>query len=375
MFFRQVIGQTSIKKKLIKAVADDRISHAQLFLGAEGSGTLPLALAFACYICCTGEKDEDACGTCPSCLKYQKLIHPDLHFIFPIIKPEGTKRAISDNFIHIWREAVLSNPYMNVNQWYEAISAENKQGSIFVDDSDEIVRKLSLKTYESEYKVVIIWMAEKMNIQAGNKLLKILEEPPSKTLFLLISENTSSMLPTILSRVQILKVGKIETRELYEALMNRHSMEESKAAEIAKLSEGNYLRAIELSQEDNTNANLDKFIPLMRLSYASDFTALLGWVDEMSKLGREKQKEFLVYSLRVLRENFIMNIDALQLNRFSEAERAFSQKFSRFIHSGNVALIAEEFDKAHYHIESNGNDRLVFLDLSIQISQLIKREK
>lgn len=375
MFFRQVIGHTSLKKKMIRAVTDDRISHAQLFLGAEGTGALPLALAYACYISCTGEKDEDSCGTCPSCLKYQKLIHPDLHFIFPIIKPEGTKRAISDNYIHQWREAVLSNPYLTLNQWYEALEAENKQGSIFVDDSDEILRKLSLKTYESEYKVVIIWMAEKMNVQAGNKLLKILEEPPTKTLFLLVTENTSSMLPTILSRVQILKIGRIETRDLYESLLSRHSMEESKAAEIAKLAEGNLVRALELSQAENTNANLEKFIPLMRLSFANDFTSLVGWVDEMSKLGREKQKEFLLYSLRVLRENFIMNLEAQQLNRFSEAEKEFSLKFSRFIHKGNVADISEEFNKAHYHIESNGNDRLIFLDLAIQISRLIKREK
>ncbi len=375
MFFRQVVGHNDIKRKLIKAVTDERISHAQLFLGAEGTGALPLALAFASYICCTGEKDEDSCGTCPSCLKYQKLIHPDLHFIFPIIKPEGTKRAISDFYIQQWREAILGNPYLSLNQWYEAISAENKQGSIFVDDSDEIVKKLSLKTYESEYKVVIIWMAEKMNIQAGNKLLKILEEPPSKTLFLLIAQNTASLLPTVLSRVQLLKIGKIETRELYDSLISRHNMEESRAAEIAKLAEGNYLRAIELSQEDNSNGNLDRFIPLMRLSYANDYTSILGWVDEMSKLGREKQKEFLIYSLRVLRENFIMNLDTQQLNRLSDAEKAFSQKFSRFIHSGNVALIADEFNKAHDHIESNGNDRLIFLDLAIQISQLIKREK
>jgi DNA polymerase-3 subunit delta' len=374
MFFRQVVGHTDIKKKLIRAITEDRISHAQLFLGTEGTGTLPLALAYASYLSCTGEKGEDACGTCPSCLKYQKLIHPDLHFVFPVIKPDGAKKAISDMYIHQWRESVLANPYLNLNQWYEAIAAENKQGSIFVDDSDEIVRKLSLKTYESEYKVVIIWMAEKMNVQAGNKLLKILEEPPAKTVFLLISENTSSMLPTVLSRVQLLKVGKIETRELYDSLITRYGIEESRANEIARLAEGNFLKAMELSREDNVNANLDRFIPLMRLSYAGDFTSLLGWVDEMSRLGREKQKEFLLYSLRVLRENFIMNLDAQQLNRFSEAEKEFSVKFSRFIHRENVTSLADEFNKAHYHIESNGNDRLIFLDLAIQISQLIKRE-
>jgi DNA polymerase-3 subunit delta' len=374
MFFRQVVGHSDIKRKLIRAITEDRIGHAQLFLGAEGTGTLPLALAYASYLSCTGEKGEDACGTCPSCLKYQKLIHPDLHFVFPIIKPEGAKKAISDMYIHQWRESVLTNPYLNLDQWYEAIAAENKQGSIFVDDSDEIVRKLSLKTYESEYKVVIIWMAEKMNVQAGNKLLKILEEPPAKTVFLLISENTSSMLPTVLSRVQLLKVGKIETRELYDSLITRYSIEESRASEIARLAEGNFLRAMELSKEDNANANLDRFIPLMRLSYTSDFTSLLGWVDEMSRLGREKQKEFLLYSLRVLRENFLMNLDAQQLNRFSETEKEFSVKFSRFIHRENVTALADEFNKAHYHIESNGNDRLIFLDLAIQISQLIKRE-
>ena len=375
MFFRQVIGHSELKKKLIRSVTEDRISHAQLFFGPEGSGTLPLALAYACYISCIGEKDHDSCGICPSCLKYQKLIHPDLHFIFPVIKPDGVKRVISDMYLHQWREAVLTNPYLGLNQWYEAIEAENKQGSIFVDDSEEIIRKLNLKTYESEYKIVIIWMAEKMNNQAGNKLLKILEEPPPKTVILLISENTSTILPTILSRVQLTKLAKIETRELYDSLIMKQGVGETRAAEIAKLADGNYLKAMELSQEDNSNANMDKFVPLMRLCYMNDFNSILGWVDEMSKLGREKQKEFLIYCLRLVRENFIMNIDAQQLNRFSEAEKEFSLKFSKFIHRENVAALADEFNKAHYHIESNGYDRLVFLDLAIQVSQLIKREK
>lgn len=375
MFFRQVIGHAALKRKLILSVNKDRISHAQMFLGPEGSGTLPLALAFACYISCSGEKGDDACGTCPSCLKYQKLIHPDLHFIFPVIKPDGAKKVVSDMFIHQWREAVLANPYLNLNQWYETIEADNKQGSIFVDDSDDIIRKLSLKTYESEYKIVIIWMAEKINVQAGNKLLKILEEPPSKTVFLLICENTSSILPTILSRVQLVKVGKIETRELYDTLILRQGLEETRAAEIAKLADGNYFNAMQLLQENDENTNLAKFIPFMRLSYMNDFNSLLSWVDEISKLGREKQKEFLIYCLRVLRENFILNIDAQQLSRLSESEKEFSSKFSKFIHSGNISALAEEFNRAHYHIESNGYDRLVFLDLAIQVSQLIKREK
>ena len=185
MFFRQVVGQQELKKRLIRSVEEDHISHAQLFLGREGSGALPLALAFACYVSCTGEKSTDSCGTCPSCIKYQKLVHPDLHLVFPVIKAESSKKAISDNFIHKWREAFIANPYLSLNEWYEVMGAENKQGSIFVDESDEILRKLSLKTYESEYKAVIIWMAEKMNVQAANKLLKILEEPPPGTLFLL----------------------------------------------------------------------------------------------------------------------------------------------------------------------------------------------
>ena len=375
MFFRQVIGHTTLKKKLIRSALEDRISHAQLFLGPEGSGTLPLALAFASYISCTGERSDDSCGTCPSCLKYQKLIHPDLHFLFPVIKPDGVKRVVSDMFIHQWREAVLANPYLGLNQWYEALEAENKQGSIFVDDSDEIIRKLNLKTYESEYKIVIIWMTEKLNVQAGNKLLKILEEPPSKTVFLMICENTSSMLPTILSRVQLVKVGKIETRELYESLILRQGLDETKAAEIAKLAEGNYINAMQLLTENSANFNLDKFIPFMRLCYMNDFNSLIGWVDEMAKLGREKQKEFLTYCLRVLRENFILNLDIQQLSRLSEPEKDFFSKFSKFIHSENITALAEEFNKAHYHIESNGYDRLVFLDLAIQVSQLIKREK
>lgn len=375
MFFRQVVGQQELKKRLIRSVEEDHISHAQLFLGREGSGALPLALAFACYVSCTGEKSTDSCGTCPSCIKYQKLVHPDLHLVFPVIKAESSKKAISDNFIHKWREAFIANPYLSLNEWYEVMGAENKQGSIFVDESDEILRKLSLKTYESEYKAVIIWMAEKMNVQAANKLLKILEEPPPGTLFLLVSASTTTILPTILSRVQIVKLPPIEPRELYDTLMARQGLDEEKATTLVKLSEGNYSRALELIQSENLDQQLEKFADFMRLCFKGDFRLILSWVDETVRSGREKQKEFLLYCLRMVRENFMLNLEATQLNRFSEEEKNFSVKFSRFIHTGNVNEIAAELDKAYYHIESNAYEKLVFLDLAIQVSSLIKREK
>lgn len=375
MFFRQVIGHQDIKARLIRSVEEDRISHAQLFLGKEGSGALPLALAYACYLSCTGERNGDACGTCPSCIKYQKLVHPDLHLVFPVIKPEGGKRAVSDMFVHQWREAVIGNPYIELSQWYETINAENKQGSIFVDESDEIVRKLSLKTYESAYKIVIIWMAEKMNVQAANKLLKILEEPNPGTIFLLISASTGTMLPTILSRLQVVKLPPIGNRDLQEVLITRHGLEEERAGSIARMSDGNYLRALELLQTDTLSWELDKFAEFMRLCYKADFPSILGWVEELDRTGREKQKEFLLYCVRMIRENLMLNLEATQLSRLTEEERNFSVKFSKFIHTGNAGDIAAEFDKTMYHIESNAYGKLVLLDLAIQTARLIKKEK
>ena len=219
MLFSEIVGQENLKDQLVRTVRENRISHARMFLGPEGSGCLPLAIAYSQYVNCTDRGENEPCGKCLSCVKFKKLAHPDLHFVFPVVKPGGGKAAVSDMFIKEWREAVIANPYITYNQWLEVMGGDNKQGGIFVDESKEILNKLSFKTYEADYKIMIIWLAEKMNQQTANKLLKILEEPPEKTLFLLIAESADQILPTILSRTQITRIPKIDTQSLVDYLI------------------------------------------------------------------------------------------------------------------------------------------------------------
>lgn len=252
MLFREVVGQQKLKQRLIQSVKENRISHAQLFVGAEGCGSLALALAYAQYVSCENKQQEDSCGSCTSCTKYQKLIHPDLHFVYPVATTKSvTKDPVSDDFIKEWRECILSNPYLGLARWYEAIGVENKQGIINKFESAEIVRKLNLKTFEADYKVMIIWLPEKMNHVAANKLLKMLEEPPEKTLFLLVAENTSLMLQTILSRCQLIKVPKIDSDSMLKALVAKHNISEPTANSISKIANGNFLVALETMDEQN----------------------------------------------------------------------------------------------------------------------------
>ena len=374
MLFKDIIGQSAIKKRLIHSVQDNRISHAQLFLGPEGSGNLALAIAYAQYISCENRTPEDSCGTCPSCLKYAKLIHPDLHFVYPVATTKSiTKEPVSDDFIKEWREILLQNPYIRPTQWYEYIGVENKQGLINKFESSEIVRKLSLKTFEAEYKVMIIWMPEKMNIVAANKLLKILEEPPAKTVFILAAESSSLMLQTILSRCQLVKINKLKTEELLTGLVEKYQLEEKEATSITRVANGNVLVALESMQtqsEDSTNFN--HFVQIMRLSYARSIPEIVDWVDTIAALGREKQKSFLNYALRLTRENFMLNQKQDELTFLKDDELGFSQKFSAFINRENVFQISAEFEKACRDIERNAYGKIVFLDLALKLVKLIR---
>ena len=250
MLFKDIIGQEEIKKKLIKTVEENRVSHAQLFSGPEGAGSLPLAIAYAQYISCENRSGNDSCGTCHSCFKYSKLIHPDLHFILPVASTPKVKEPLTDKFLEEWRVSFIENPYLNPAEWYKAIGLENKQGFINVAESNEIIRKLSLKSYESEYKVVIIWLPEKMNKSAANKLLKIIEEPPSKTLFLMVTENSTNILPTIYSRVQVIRIPKLEEAEILLALQQGFDLEEDNIKNAAYLA----LRILRL-RRINSNGN------------------------------------------------------------------------------------------------------------------------
>lgn len=375
MFFRDVIGQEEIKKKLIQTVTDNRISHAQLFTGPEGSGSLALALAYAQFISCTDKKMGDSCGKCPSCNKYLKYIHPDLHFVFPVNTTEKVKKEgpVSDDFIFKWREMLLENPYPTLFQWYERIGIENKQGIINQRESSEIIRKLNLKTFESEHKIMIIWIPEKMNLTCANKLLKIIEEPFGNTIFLLITENPEQIIPTILSRTQILKIPGIDEKSLFEALKNKFQMPDEELQDVVRLSEGSYNKAVELIQgSEETELNFNRFATLMRLAYTRNFTGIFEWVEQISSLIREKQKNFLVYALRLIRENYQLNMGNTNLVKLSAREKEFAEKFSAFIHHKNASQIAEEFNKACLHIEANAYARIVFFDLALKIIKLIR---
>jgi len=375
MQFKEVVGHKKIKEKLINTIKENRISHAQLFLGSEGSGNLALAIAYAQYISCENKQEYDSCGVCPSCTKFQKLVHPDLHFVFPVSTSKTIKKdPVSDDYISQWREIILENPYINQNKWYELINVENKQGIISKNESYEILKKLNLKTFESEYKIMIIWLPEKMNAFAANKLLKLIEEPPAKTLFLLVAENTEKILQTILSRTQLFKIPKIDQESMRNALCDRFGLSMEKADDIVHLANGNYFSAQNLvGSTDEDNSNFDYFTQFMRLAYQRKLIEIIEWVDEISRIGREKQKNFLSYALRLIRENFMLNIENRELVYLTKKELEFSEKFSRFIDKENIYEIYEALNKAHSDIEMNAYNKIVFLDLSLKIIKLLKK--
>lgn len=374
MLFKNVIGQTHIKKELIATVTQNRISHAQLFHGPEGSGSLCLALAYAQYINCENRNETDSCGTCPSCLKYAKLQHPDLHFVFPVATNSKVKREpVSDNFIAEWRDVFLQQPYLSLESWLAHIGVENKQGGIQKQESKEIVRKLSLKSYEAEYKVMIIWMAEKMNETCANKLLKLLEEPPEKTLFILISEQTDRMLQTILSRTQIIHIPKIDKTSMQEKLASDFALDGENLDTLIHNANGNYYKAFQLISFENSNKEFfNYFTNTMRLAYSKNLPELSELTDAVAEMGREKQKAYLEYCLKMTRENFILNQQQADIVYLYKQEMDFSQKFHAFIHERNIAGLTKEFNEAHFHIERNGNAKMIFFDLALKIMVLLK---
>ena len=374
MFFSSIIGQEAIKQRLIAAVQEQRIPHALLLCGGEGIGKLPLAIAFAQYVCCEHRTATDSCGSCPSCVKFAKLAHPDLHFVFPIIKPEGKQSVVCDDFIAEFRNFVLEHPYGTVNEWINGIGS-GKQGMIYEAESGEILRKLNLKTYESEYKVMIIWQPEKMNITCANKLLKILEEPPEKTLFLLVSEMPDMLLTTIQSRTQRINIPQIERTSLEEALHRKFSLTPESAANVARIANGNYRKAEEMIESSDENQfNLEQFIFLMRTAYARKVKEMKQWSEMMSKIGRERQKSFFVYAQKMVRENFILNLHEEELNYLNNNEETFSQRFAPFINERNIESIMTDLAIAERHIEGNVQAKMVFFDLSLKfIVSLIKK--
>ena len=377
MLFKNIAANKEIKEHLIRSVREDRVSHAQLFLGPEGCGHLPLAIAYARYVNCNDRQESDACGKCNSCLKFEKLIHPDLHFVYPVNKTKAvTKDPVSDDFITDWRQLLLSNPYFGLQQWYDTIGMENKQGNIGKDESASIIRKLSLKTYEGDYKIMLIWMAEKMNESCANKILKILEEPPDNTLFLLVCESTDTILPTILSRTQIIKIPKLTEEEIREHLEQRNLANNSDIKKLAHLANGNFFRALQLARDENIeNPNHDMFVKLMRLAYKKDVPGLMEWVDETGKSGREDLKMFFEYALHMVRNNFLMNYKLDKIIYLDNEQEEFSGKFHTFINHDNINALVKEFSLAHTHIEYNGYGKLVLLDMGLKMFGLINPRK
>jgi len=386
LLFREIIGQEAVKQQLRASIREGRIPHAQLFTGISGIGKLQLALAYAQYLNCPHRTDEDSCGQCPTCLQFEHLQHPDLHFVFPIVKTDAGDTC--DAFLEPWREIILNNHYFDLDDWHSALGVETKQSMIYEKESGEILRKLSLKSYGDGYKVMIIWQPEKMNTATANKLLKLLEEPPAQTVFLLVSEHPEQLLSTILSRVQTIRIPRLETDVIAQALKQK-GIDAVKATDIARIANGSYLAALKKADETEENQKeLSDFIALFRDAYTvgvlkdpqkkfDSLKRLKEWSMSMAdaKVGRERQKHFLQYAQQQVRENYIRNMAQPELNYQLEAEREFSTKFAPFIHNGNVEAIMNQLDLAERQIEQNGNAKMIFFDLCLQMIVLIKKPR
>jgi len=386
VLFRDIIGQKETKQLLRQSVREGRIPHAQLFAGMSGIGKLQLALAYAQYLNCPHRTEEDSCGVCPTCLQFEHLQHPDLHFVFPIVKTDAADTC--DGFLEPWREIILTNHYFDLEDWHSALGVETKQSMIYEKESGEILRKLSLKPYGDGYKVMIIWQPEKMNAVTANKLLKILEEPAERTIFIMVSENPEELLTTIRSRVQTVRIPRLDAETIAAALQQK-GIDAARAADIARIANGSYLAALKKADESEENQQeLRDFIALFRDAYTvgvlndankkyESLKRLRQWALDMadSKVGRERQKHFLQYAQQQVRENFIRNMGQPELNYQMESEREFSVKFAPFIHSGNVEAIMNQLDSAERQIEQNGNAKMIFFDLCLQMIVLIKKPK
>lgn len=381
MQFKQIIGQEEVKHRLRLSVREGRIPHAQLFYGPAGVGKLQLAIAYAQYLACENRTDTDSCGVCQSCKRYQQLQHPDLHFAFPIYKEKPGRDSVCNDYIDKFRELVVRKPYFSQAEWYEHIGLTTKQGVIYEAESSEIIRKLSLKSFYNGYKVMIIWLPEKMNTVCANKLLKILEEPAPQTLFLLVSEEPESLLTTILSRVQQIKIPLLNEKDIASALRKQYEdMTVEESLSIAHIANGSYVRALQQLQEKSDQAlYLENFIQLMRLAYRvgrKEYAALKElqkWSQDVAAWGREMQKNFLAYAQQQVRENFIRNFSQPEINYQTIPEENFSVKFSRFINEKNVEQFNKELDLAQQQIEQNGNARIIFFDLCLQFIVLLNK--
>lgn len=377
MLFSQVIGQERLKVKLRESVQHGRVAHAQMLVGPTGAGALPLALAYAQYLACTARTAEDSCGKCSACRRYAKMEHPDLQLIFPKNKTadnEGTGYSSKD-FVLRFREAVLANPYINLQEWLQFLGIENKQGIINVNDSAEVLANLSYKAYEAEYRVVIVWLAEKMNTESANKLLKVLEEPPQRTVFLFTSESTENMLATILSRVQTHRLDRLSEEQIMVGLMADADVDEQQAHLAAHIADGDFGLAVQLLRDpDAVSGAVQFFISWMRACFGMRMDTLSALMDEFQKMGRERQKDLLKQAAGLLRNVLMYRMNPEGSHTMMQQQMEFVQKFSKFISPDNMEGLLTELDKAHYHIERNAHPKILFTDLSYSISTLLQQE-
>jgi DNA polymerase-3 subunit delta' len=401
MQFQSITGQKETKEQLVQMVQHNRLSHALLFLGKEGSGALQLALAFAQYIVCQssavnrqssvkepslfGEPEpaptsndqpattNDSCGTCPACTKANQLIHPDIHFSYPAITKKSGDKTVSTDFIKEWREFIATNPYGNVYDWLQFIGAENKQGNITAHECNDIIRKLNLKSFESEYKILIMWMPEFLG-KEGNKLLKLIEEPPPNTLFILVAENEDLILPTILSRTQLVKIPLLTNLEVEAALELNAGVKIEKAQQIAAVAEGNYREALQLLQhaDDDWEVMLREWLNAI---IRTGPVAQVKWIDDTAKLGREKQKQFLRYFIHLLEQAIRVRVIAGTDGQLSTGnELDFAIRLNKLCDLSQQEAIITELDKASYYIERNANAKMLFHALSIRLYHIINNK-
>jgi DNA polymerase-3 subunit delta' len=372
MKFSDIPGHEQVKQRLRDMVDCDRIPHALLLEGPAGTGKMMLARAMAQYIHCENRTNGDSCGKCPSCLQHQSSNHIDTMFSFPIVKG-GHDNPISDDYMDEWRHMIADSPYMDFQHWLSLIQAGNSQPVIFVSEADSLIHKLSFTTHKAQYKVVIMWLPERLKVEAANKLLKLIEEPFHDTIFLLVSNDSKSILPTIYSRTQRILVHRLPDEIVAQQLMATKAMSATDAMAVAHNADGNMLAAeaaLSLTKEDREF--LDLFMELMRKSYQNQMGELKTWTVNVSALGRESIIRFLNYCLRLVRENFIRNLNEPQLNYMNSDEAAFSVKFSRFINERNVEHISKEFDAAIADIAGNANSKIVLFDLAVRMCIYLK---
>ena len=399
MNFSDIIGQDALKHRLIDDVQQERVPHALMLCGKEGCGALPLAVVFAQYLLCSSrtgqsastdmfgggglfgdepaaapaEAPDRACGHCPSCLMAEKLQHPDLHFIYPVYKKQSGKAWVSDDFGQEWRELLLQNPYMGYAEWMQASGATTQQLMIYVEESDNIAQKLALKSSQGGYKVCIVWLPEKMHEACANKMLKLLEEPPAQTVFLLVSERPDLVLQTIRSRTQIIEVPALPQDLIQQTLVERYGIQPAEAKRIAHTAEGNMTAALRaITDQDDSAEYFELFVSLMRLSYARRVKEMKQWSEQVAAMGRERQKAMLQYCQHMVRENFMYNFHRDELNYMSTAESDFAVRFAPFINERNVIGIMTELQLAQRDIEQNANAKIVFFDFALKMIVLIK---